>query len=231
MRKKLLISIFSFIFMLLSVNTFAQEVATKKEYKEIQEKEKVLTKEIGKKAVKEARNEAKRLKKEGFVTPVGKLPLDKQIEKSWQLQYEVDNHGNPYYYIASARAIGGNQSSAFMQANNTAKLDLAGQIQTKVSQLIELKVANDDMGKEDAASLTSVVSASKSIISTTLGRTLPLVEIYRTLENKNVEVMVTLGYNSEFATQAAVKAIREKLAGESEALAKQLDKLIDADKQ
>ena len=65
----------------------------------------------------------------------------------------MDTEGNPYWYIASSRVVGGNQSAAVLQATNAAKIDLAGQIQTKVSQLIEAKVANDDMGQEEAASL------------------------------------------------------------------------------
>ena len=211
--------------MLVTVSVFAQERATGKDYKELKKNEKVLDKELQKKAIKAARKEAKKLAKEGFKTPVGKLPLDKQLETAWEKQAELDMDGNPYWYIASSRAIGGNQSSAALQATNAAKIDLAGQIQTKVSQLIEAKVANDDMGQEEAASLSSVVAASKSVISATLGRTIPLVEVYRTLENKNVEVMVTLGYSMQAANQAAISAIRKELAGKSEELAKELDKL------
>ena len=165
------------------------------------------------------------LEKEGFKTPVGKLPLAKQLETAWEKQAELDTEGNPYWYIASSRAVGGNQSAAALQATNAAKIDLAGQIQTKVSQLIEAKVANDDMGQEEAASLSSVVASSKSVISATLGRTIPLVEVYKTLPNKNVEVMVTIGYSMQSANQAAVQAIRKELAAKSEELAKQLDKL------
>ena len=86
-------------------------------------------------------------------------------------------------------------------------------------------MANDDMGQENAASLSSVVAASKSVISATLGRTHTLVEIYRTLPNRNVEVMVTLGYSTQDANKAAVQAIRKELADKSEELAKELDKL------
>ncbi|WP_297272991.1 hypothetical protein [uncultured Bacteroides sp.] len=225
MKRNLFISVFTAFFMLVTVSVFAQERATGKDYKELKKNEKVLDKELKKKAIKAARKEAKRLTKEGFKTPVGKLPLDKQIETAWEKQAELDMDGNPYWYIASSRAIGGNQSAAVLQATNAAKIDLAGQIQTKVSQLIEAKVANDDMGQEEAASLSSVVAASKSVISATLGRTIPLVEVYRTLENKNVEVMVTLGYSMQAANQAAISAIRKELAGKSEELAKELDKL------
>lgn len=225
MKKSVLFSIVAVFAMMISLNALAQEKATGKAYKNLQKQEKVLNKDLQKKAIKDARKQAKQLTKEGFRTPVGKLPLDKQIEAAWQKQAEMDTDGNPWWYIASSRAIGGNQSAAALQATNAAKLDLAGQIQTKVSQLIEAKVANDDLGQEEAASLSNIVAASKSMISATLGRTIPLVEVYRTLPNKNVEVQVTLGYSQQAATQTAIKAIRDELAKKSEELAKKLDEL------
>lgn len=227
MKKTLLFTALVAFILSFSMSANAQMKASAKDYKELQKNEKVLNKDLQKKAIKAARKEAKKLTKEGFRTPVGKLPLDKQLETAWQKQAEMDMEGNPYWYIASSRAIGGNQSSATLQATNAAKIDLAGQIQTKVSQLIEAKVANDDMGQEEAASLSNVVASSKSIISGTLGRTIPLVEVYRTLPNKNVEVMVTIGYSMQTANQEAIKAIRQELAGKSEELAKELDKLAE----
>ncbi|WP_300703503.1 hypothetical protein [Bacteroides sp.] len=225
MKKTLFISALVAFVMMFAVNVSAQEKAVGKDRKALEKHEKVLDKDLQKKAIKSARKEAKELEKEGFRTPVGKLPLDKQLEASWEKQAELDMDGNPYWYIATSRAIGGNQSAAALQATNAAKIDLAGQIQTKVSQLIEAKVANDDMGQEEAASLSSVVASSKSVISATLGRTIPLVEVYRTLPNKNVEVMVTLGYSTDAANKVAVSAIRKELAAKSEELAKELDKL------
>ena len=225
MRKGFIITVLTAIALMFVVNVNAQQRATGEALESMQKHEKVLDKELKKKAIKQARKEAKALKKEGFRTPVGKLPLDKQLEAAWEKQAELDMEGNPYWYVASARIIGGNQSAAALQATNAAKIDIAGQIQTKVTQLIEEKTANDDMGQEEAASLKSMVATSKSIISGTLGRVLPLVEVYRTLPNKNVEVMVTIGCTARMTNEAAVKAMREELAGKSEELAKELDKL------
>jgi hypothetical protein len=225
MKKFLLVSVLAAFGMLFSTSVNAQQKASRKEFKENQKYEKTLSKDLQKKVIKEARKEAKALEKEGFRTLVGKLPLEKQLENSWQKQVEIDTDGNPYWYVASSRAIGGNQQAAALQATNTAKIDLAGQIMTKVSQLIESKAANNDMGQEEAASLTEVVAASKSVISATLGRTIPLVEVYKTLPNKNVEVMVTLGYSTDAANKIAIKAVRDELEKKSETLAKELDKL------
>lgn len=225
MKKNLFITALVAFVMMFAVNVVAQEKATGNEFKTLKGHETVLDKDLRKKAIKNARKEAKKLEKEGFKTPVGKLPLAKQIETSWEKQAELDINGNPYWYIASSRIIGVNQSSAAMQATNTAKIELAGQIQTKVSQLIEAKVANDDMGQEEAAGLSNVVASSKSIIFSTLGRIIPLVEVYRTLPNQNVEVMVTIGYSIQEANKQAVNAIRKELEAKSEGLVKELDKL------
>ena len=141
MKRNLLIGALTALFVCFALGVQAQERATGKDYKDLKKQEKVLDKELRKKALKEARREAKQLEKEGFRTPVGKLPLAKQLENAWEKQAELDMEGNPFWYIASSRAVGGNQSSAVLQATNAAKIDLAGQIQTRVAQLIETKVA------------------------------------------------------------------------------------------
>lgn len=226
MKTKILISLLALFMAVFTLNVSAQ-VATKKEYKSFEKHDRFLNKQIKGKAIKDARKEAKRLKKEGFTTPVGKLPMDKQLEKSWQAQYELDKNGYPFYLIATSRAVGGNQSSATMQATNLAKLNLAGQIESRVSQLIEAKVASNELDKGEAASINSIVSASKTVISNTLGRVIPLVEIYRILPNNNTEVMVTLGYNTELAMQEALKAVKKDLSGEAGNLMQKLEKMME----
>ena len=133
MKKGFLIGILTAFALLVVVNVSAQERALGKDRKSLQKYEKVLNKDLKKKALKEARKEAKRLTKEGFRTPVGKLPLDKQIEDAWQKQAELDMEGNPYWYVASARVIAGNQSAAVLHAKNAGKICLVGQIWTQVT--------------------------------------------------------------------------------------------------
>ena len=204
----------------------AQEVATKKDYRKIEKHEKFLNKQVKDRAIRDARKEARKLEKQGYKAPVGKLPIDKQLEKAWQCQYEMDSNGYPFYFIATARTTGSNYSAAQMQAVNLAKLDLAGQIQTRVNQLVEAKVANDEISAEEAVSINSFVSASKNVISNTLGRVLILVEIYRVNENGNNEVQVTLGYNSKLATQEAIKAVQKSMGEEAGELMDELDSLL-----
>ena len=68
MKKGLLISAFTALAMMISVSSFAQEKATKDDYKKLAKQEKILNKDLQKKAIKDARKEAKKLTKEGFKT-------------------------------------------------------------------------------------------------------------------------------------------------------------------
>ena len=185
-------------------------------------------KEIKAKAVKEARKEAKKFKKEGYHVAPGALPMEKQIESAWIRQYESDEDGFPLYIVASGNSVANTQSAAKLQATELAKLELAGSISTQVAALIENSIANQQFNNEEAASVTKTVAASKNIIAQELGRTLPLFEIYRDV-NKNVESNVRIAYNSQKAMDIARKAISKKLEEETDIAHDKLEKLMKWD--
>lgn len=199
----------------------AKDIA--KERKEIR---KMSKSELNEKASKDARKEAKKLKKQGWTTAPGALPLEKQLDRSYLMQMEYDENMYPKYLMGEAMSIASNYDGAKMQALELAKQNLAGQIQTEITALIENSVANSQLEAEEAATVTKSVMASKNLISQSIGRTVTVVEVYRTLQNKNKEVMVRIAYNGEMAKAAAKKAIRDSLGKESENLHGKLDKLL-----
>lgn len=216
------------LFIALSIVTsgisFAQ--SAKELAKERKELVKASKAELNEKATKAARKEAKQLKKEGWTTAPGALPLEKQLDRSYLMQYEFDEDMFPKYIMGEAMSIGGNYDAAKMQALELAKQNLAGQIQTEVTALIENTVTNEQLEEEQAQSITRSVMASKNLISQSIGRTIAVMEVYRTLPNKNKEVLVRIAYNSEMAKKAALKAVKEDLEKKGDELHKQLDELL-----
>ena len=194
--------------------------------KERKEVAKLSKKELNAKASKDAKKEAKKLTKEGWTVTPGSLPLEKQLDKVYLMQYEYDENLFPKYIIGEAMSIGENYDAAKMQALELAKQNLAGQIQTEVTALVENTVANKQMTAEQAASITESVLASKNLISQSIGRVIPVVEVYRTKNNKNKEVLVKVAYNSEMAMEAAKKSIRKDLENKGDKLHEQLDKVL-----
>lgn len=199
----------------------SKEIA--KERKEIRKLSKA---EFNEKASKDARKEAKRLQKDGWQTAPGALPMEKQLDKSYLMQQEYDENLFPKYLMGEAMSIGENYDAAKMQALELAKQNLAGQIQTEVTALIENTVANKQLQPEEAASVVQSVSAGKNLISQSIGRVLTVVEVYRTVSNKNKEVLVRIAYNAEMAKAAAKQAVREELEKKGEELHDKLDKLL-----
>ena len=199
---------------------------SKEQMKERKEISKSSKSQLNEKASKAARQEAKRMRKEGWQTTPGALPLDKQLDKSYMIQYEYDEDMYPKYVMGEAMSVGGNYDAAKMQALELAKQNLAGQIQTEVTALIENTVANEQLQGDEAASLTRSVMAAKNLISQSLGRTIPVVEVYRTLSNKNKEVLVRIAYNGSSAKKIAKEAIRKDLEKRGDNLHEKLDQLL-----
>lgn len=207
-----------------SMGAYAQN--SKEIAKERREIRKLSKAEFNEKASKDARKEAKRLMKEGWQAAPGALPMEKQLDKSYLMQQEYDEDLFPKYLMGEAMSIGENYDAAKMQALELAKQNLAGQIQTEVTALIENTVANKQLQPEEAASVVQSVSAGKNLISQSIGRVLTVVEVYRTVSNKNKEVLVRIAYNAEMAKAAAKQAVREDLEKKGEDLHNKLDKLL-----
>ena len=187
---------------------------------------KAAKKQLDAKASKTALNEAKRLKKEGWKAAPGALPIEKQLDNSFLKQQEEDELGYPKFLMGEAMSIGENYDAAKMQALELSKQNLAGQIQTEVTALIESTVANKQLAKEEAVSITKSVIASKNLISQKIGKTIVVTELYRELSNKNKEVLVRVAYNVQMAKEAARQAIREDLEQKGLDLHQQLDKAL-----
>ena len=220
--KKILFSIL--IASLFAVNP-VQAQLTKVQQKERSEQVKQQRKELDKKASKDARNEAKRLKKEGWKVTPGSLSLEKQVDRSMLMQYELDESGYPLYVIGQAMSIGESYDAAKMQALELARQDAASKLQAEITSLVESTLANEQLTDAQAASVAQTISASKSLISQSMGRIITVVEAYRDLD-KNKEVLVRIAYNHNMALESAKKVIRKDLEAKGDGLHNELDEKL-----
>ena len=87
-------------------------------------------------------------------------------------------------------------------------------------------MANSQLEAEEAATVTKSVLASKNLISQSVGRTITVVELFRTLSNKNKEVLVRIAYNGDMAKAVAKKAVKQQLEQQGNELHNKLDSLL-----
>ena len=194
--------------------------------KERQEVRKLARHELTAKVDKVVKKEAKQLKKQGWLVKPGALPLEKQLERVYMMQYEYDENLFPKYIMGEASSIGENYDAAKTSAISLAVTNLAAQIQTEVTALVENTVANRQLSPAEAASITESVMASKNLISQSIGRTIPVMECYRITNKKTNEVLVRLAYNGDMTKEAAKKAVRQELEKKGENLHEQLDRVL-----
>ncbi len=184
-------------------------------------------KDLKKKSSKMARKDAKKKIKEGYFVAPGALPMEKQLDKAFIKTNMEDDNGYPKYIVSSGNSVAGTQTAAKIQATETAKITLAGTISTTVAALIENNIANEQMTREEAATVTKTVAASKNIIAQDLGRVIPLVEMYKNVGSDNIQCDVQIAYDSKTAMDVAKKVIRKQLEEETNILQEKLDKLMD----
>ena len=208
----------------LSLPVLAQN--DKDAWKERKELRKMSREALKEKASKDARKEAKRLQKEKWQAAPGALPIERQLDKSYMMQQEFDDDMFPKYLMGEGMSIGENYDGAKMQALELAKQNLAGQIQTEITALVESTVANKQLTADEAATVTETVMGAKNYISQSIGRVIIIVELYRTKSNGNKEVLVRIAYNAQMAKEAAKNAVRKDLEGKGQNLINQLDKAM-----
>ena len=182
-------------------------------------------KELKSKTVKSVKKDAKNYTKQGYYVAPGSIPLEKMLESSYVKQELKDEKGVAKYLYANATSVAETQIAAQLQALEAAKLNLAGQIDENIGALIEQNVANAQLNNEEAASVTKMVAASKSLIAQELGRTDPVVIMYRKL-GSNIEANVMVFYDFKTAFDVAKKTIRKNLEDETKILQDKLDKLF-----
>ena len=204
--------------------------AQAQDYKDVMKERKAMSKmtenELESRVSKNVKREAKALKKQGWKTVPGALPLEKQLERSFKMQLEFDEYGYPLYIHGDAQSVSGNYDAAKMQATNLAKVNLAGNIQTEVVALVESAVANKQLDQGEAVSTTESVMGNVNTIANNIGRVIPVVELYRDAPQKSKEVRDIVFYNAKMAKQAAKDAIAEDLEKRGQGLVDKINNML-----
>ena len=208
---------------MLLILPFAYSQDMEQVLKERKEISKMTRSELDARASKSARKEARKYEKEGWQVAPGQLPLEKQLDRTYRMQFEFDENMYPKYMMSEAMSIGETYDAAKMQALELARQNLAGSIQAEVASMAVNDVSNEQLSAEQAESITRTVSGSQSRIAQNLKRTMTVVEAYRTLPNRNKEVLVRIAYSMEAAMETVKDAVRQEMQEKGEELHDELD--------
>ena len=174
---------------------------------------------------KDAKKEARRLSKEGFLTM--SIPIQRQLEEYYMRMSERDEDGMPKYIMASNLATGNSYAAAQMEATNIAKVRLAHQIQVMVMSQAKIDLANASLSSEEATSITKVLEKSTLMVAQKLNQVMIAQEYYRILSNKNYEVHVVLLYNTKTVRDMVFQDAKQRLQEDLDAFKPEHEKLLN----
>lgn len=219
-----MLKVFTLLMALCLSTTVVMAQNTKKE------KAKQAKAELKEKASKAARKEAKRLTKEGWRVAAGALPLEKQLDRSFQFELDVDDDMNPLYVQGEGRSTASSYDAAKLQAIEVARQQLVSKISSETTAMVDNLVANKQLEADQAASITTTMSEGKTIFSQKLGRVLTVLEIEREIANKNKEVEVRVFTKQSEVEKIARDAIRETLEQKGMQMSEELKDIMSKKK-
>ncbi|OHX64205.1 hypothetical protein [Flammeovirga pacifica] len=216
MKQRLSLFITLFTITLLFAN-FTSEAQTKKEKKQT-------LKELKGKAVKDAKKQAKALKKEGYTVIPGDLPMDMQIENSFFARLATDDNGDPKFFVAYQQSKGETFAAAKQAAYQLCLADIASQIGSEILGRIKSTVSNSE-GMSDATSATQVIASYQNNVSARLGRTQQIVMLKKV--DKLTYVTLSLKYPIAEAERIVKEDLRKKLESEANLGQEEINSLLD----
>lgn len=168
-------------------------------------------KEIESKCLKDAKKQAKTLKKAGWKPAIGTAPLEKQLSDYLMRHYEKSS-GYPTYITAQSNSVSGAYSTARKAAELRARTAIASSMRAEVCELAEDAHKNNEIDANDVETITGFMSTSKQLVQQTMGRTDVVLDIYRELEDGRTEAWVGVSYDGSRARADILKAFENESA-------------------
>lgn len=218
MRRNIIFS-FLLVFATLFFISNDNQAQTKKEKKET-------LKTLKGRANKDAKKQAKSLKKEGFTVLPGDLPMERQLENSFFARLDTDDFGNPKYFVAYQQTKAETFAAAKQAAYQLCLTDIASKIGTEIVGRIKSNVANSE-GMSDATSITEVIGAYQNNVSARLGRTTPIVMLKKMDPSGLTHITMSIKYPISEAERIVKDDLRKKLEADAEVSQEEINGLLD----
>lgn len=211
-----------------SMSVSAQSaVELAKQQKELNE---INTKLLNAKPTKDAKKQAKELKKAKWLVPAGEKSMERQLTESQLLGEELmaDESGNPTkrFLMHTAAQVAGTYNAAYAAARNAAIVELAANIRTQVAAAIQAKLDNQQTSAITAVTVEKFNERSKAIVDESLTHTRSVVTIYRVLPNNNYEVQTRLAYDKKELAASLKRKMQKELELEGDALNGLVDEVL-----
>ena len=122
------------------------------------------------KITRDVKKEAKKYEKDSWKPFAGAMPINQQLNNTFNKENEVDEKNVPKWVFAEGESIAQTLAAADMQANELAKNSLVSLMSSNIRAVVETELSNNQISKEEAASWTKTISAVTNRVAKKLGQ-------------------------------------------------------------
>ncbi len=219
--------LFSILVMALMLGVGANAQSATDLAKQQQELNKILRKSIDAKPTKEAKNQAKELKKQGWTIAAGERSIEQQITESQLISAELmsdENGASSRRFIQhTGVSTAGTYNAAYAASRSNAQVEIANMLETEIAAAMQGKLDNAQLNAASATTVEKFNQRIKAIIHESLTNSIPVVAIYRVLKNNNYEVQTRIAYDKKEVAARIKRTLQKELEVEGD----QLNGLVD----
>lgn len=180
-----------------------------------------------KKALKQR---TKELTKEGY-TPKGAGSVELYVREAINKEFAIDENGESRFDVVYTSAVDPTFEGAATACRAAARAALAGNIETRVAELVKRSLNSQQVSMRSAEGIYNVVTAGKQLIAQRVSMEDTYL-LFRELKDERdgktiIEVNYAGAYSQRLAMQKAREYIREQMKNETEELHRDLDKIFD----
>lgn len=183
------------------------------------------------KADKEAKKQAKALKKEGWTVPAGSKSIEQQITSSYRYREEqmANSSGDPVnrYIVQTGFAEGGTFNSSYAQSRLNAMISLASAIKTQLVATMKSSIGNAQKSALTTASLEKFEQKADAIVDETLTNVVPLLTVYRRTSGGIYEVQATFAFDKKEILELMKLKLESELGQDGSSVYTEAKKLME----
>ncbi|MBR1448348.1 MAG: hypothetical protein IJ588_06350 [Prevotella sp.] len=205
---------------MMATATFAQSAAElAKQQKELNE---IHMKMLKAKPTKDAKKQAKELKKEGWLVPAGELSIEQQITRSQLYGEELttdENGGIIKRFIQqTGQTTSGTYNAGVAAARAAAQTELAAMLKTEIVAAFQQKLYNQQNNAITSTTIDKFNERARAIVDQSLTNSIPVLAIYRVLPNNNYQVQVRIAYDKKELAARIKRNMQRELEREGDSL-------------
>lgn len=179
------------------------------------------------KPVKEAKKEAKRLAKDGWMVPAGEKGIAQQLTQSLlygeELMMDEADAPTKRFIMHTAMATSGSYNTGYAASRTNAMVEVAAILKTEIAAAMQIKLDNDQSSGLTAVTVDKFNERAKAIVDQCLTNAIPVVRMYRRMPNGNFEVQARFAFDKK---EIAAR-LKRNMAAQLEEEGDKLNDIVD----